>query len=167
MKKLLIVLIVLCGVFTAWGSAFAQCNAGCTPTNFPITPTQANPALCAALVNPTGTVNTTINATGCDVGVYYGPGNKGLVNGANISGATYFGVLVNGAKVDVIDSTITNIGPSSNIFGNVQYRPIGIFYLNGNKFHGNKFHSNMIQGNTITLPTWGKSEIVEKILEPS
>jgi len=162
MKKLLIVLIVLCGVFTAWGSAFPQCSSGCYPTNFPATPTTANPALCAALVNPTGTVNATINATGCDVGVYYGPGNKGFIEGANISGATYFGVLVNGASVSVLDSNISNIGPLSNTFGNIQYRPVGIFYLNGDKPHHHKIQRNKIEGNTITLPTWGKGGIVAK-----
>jgi hypothetical protein len=94
--------------------------------------------------------------------VYYGPGNEGLVEGATITGATYFGVLVNGASVSVLDSIINNIGPSANIFGNIQYRPVGIFYLNGDKPHHHRIQRNKIEGNTITLPTWGKGGIVAK-----
>jgi len=160
MKRLLVVLIVVYGVFTAWGSAFSQGSqcSSCLGTGFPSSPTTENPALTACLVNPTGTVKGTIDASeaGCDVGVYYGPGSKGLVEGATITGATYFGVLVNGAKVNVLDSNISDIGPVTNIFGDIQYRPIGIFYLNGNK------QTYKIQGNTITLPTWGKGGIVAK-----
>jgi parallel beta-helix repeat protein len=73
-----------------------------------------------------GKVTTTLDATGCNIGVYYGPlydstGNTptgtadaGNVTGASISNANYFGVLVNGdvgaVSVNVTGSTINHIG---------------------------------------------------------
>jgi parallel beta-helix repeat protein len=71
--------------------------------------------LTAALVNPVSTVSGTVNATGCDIGVYYdGAGIGGTVKGADISGALYYGVLVNGdagpVSVDVLNSSIHDIG---------------------------------------------------------
>lgn len=169
MKKLLILLMVLCGVFAACGSAFSQCRTPCTSTGFPTSSTPgyqgptANPVLTACVINPTETVSGPIDAAPCDIGVYYGPGNQGLVKGATITGATYFGVLVNGASVSVLDSNINNIGPTANIFGNIQYRPTGIFYLNGDKrTRFWRIRLNEIEGNTITLPLWGKGGIVAK-----
>jgi len=131
--------------------------------------------LTACLVNPAGTVSGTVNATGCDIGVYYSPGKSGSVNGAAISGANYFGVLVNGASVDVVNSTISNVGPAINNFGNVQYRPGGILFLNGancSKGRHDDGHPSDdddghqsacgIYGNTITQPLWGKFGITAK-----
>ena len=69
--------------------------------------------LTARLVNPSGTVGATIDATGCDVGVYFDRGS-GRVDGAEIFGARYFGVLVDGdvnaVSVDVSDSSVHDIG---------------------------------------------------------
>jgi hypothetical protein len=69
--------------------------------------------LTARLVNPAGTVTGTVDATGCEVGVYYGQGT-GLVDGADVFGARYYGVLVDAnvadVAVDVTDSTIHDIG---------------------------------------------------------
>jgi hypothetical protein len=68
--------------------------------------------LTAALINPAGTVSGLLDATGCNIGVYYGPGKSGTVSGANIAGANYYGVVVNAAAVDVTGSTIHDIGES-------------------------------------------------------
>ncbi len=62
-----------------------------------------------------GDVSGTLDATGCQIGVYYSssttPGN---VEGADISGATYYGVFVDGntgdVTVNVTDSSIHGIG---------------------------------------------------------
>jgi hypothetical protein len=51
-----------------------------------------------------------LDATGCNIGVYYGPGTIGSVSGADIFGANYYGVVVNAAPVDVTSSTIHDIG---------------------------------------------------------
>ena len=56
--------------------------------------------LTAAQINP-ATVTGTVNATGCNIGVYYGPGSTGTVTGANISGANYYGVVADGAQVNI------------------------------------------------------------------
>ncbi|MHB1097362.1 MAG: right-handed parallel beta-helix repeat-containing protein [Gemmatimonadaceae bacterium] len=84
----------------------------------------------AALVNPTTTVSGSVNAQGCDIGVYYdnnGPG--GTVKGADISLALRYGVIVNGdngpVAVDVINSSIHDIGDSP-LNGN--QRGVGIYY---------------------------------------
>jgi len=88
------------------------------------------------------------------------------VSGATISGANYFGVLVNGASVDVVNSTISDVGPAIDNFGNVQYRPGGILYLNGANCPAGHGHGAAkpcnIQGNTITQPLWGKFGITAK-----
>lgn len=69
----------------------------------------------AALVNPSEPVTGEVDATGCDVGVYFsGPGTKGLVKNAKIHGAGRYGVFVNGdagdLTVDVLSSSIYDIG---------------------------------------------------------
>ena len=69
--------------------------------------------LTARLVNPAGTVKGKVNATGCSVGVYYDHGT-GKVRGADVFGASYFGVLADGnghtVSVDVTDSLVHDIG---------------------------------------------------------
>ena len=72
-----------------------------------------------------GNVTGDLDATGCDIGVYYGPGTKGSVKKATIKNAKYFGVLNYGGKVDVKDSTISQIGDTP--FNGSQHG-IGILY---------------------------------------
>lgn len=84
--------------------------AGCTPTGF----FRDNINMTAALINPAGTVTGTVNGTGCNVVIYYGPGAGGTIKNANLFGANYFGVLVNGdagaVNVDITNSSIHDIG---------------------------------------------------------
>lgn len=82
----------------------------------------------AALFNPAGTVTGDVNATGCNIGVYYGPGKTGgLVDHANIYGANYYGVVVQQADVDVINSNIHNIG---DVPFNGSQHGVGVYYAN-------------------------------------
>lgn len=53
---------------------------------------------------------TVIDATGCDIGIYYPPGITGSVDQSSIAGASYFGVVNHGAHVDVTSSSVSNIG---------------------------------------------------------
>lgn len=77
-----------------------------------------------------GPVTGTLNATGCDIGVYYGPNTpSGSVNNADIFGATHYGVVNNGGSVDVTSSTIRDIGDAP--FDGMQYG-VGIFYTDAN-----------------------------------
>jgi hypothetical protein len=88
-----------------------KANAGCTETGF----FRDSINMTAALINPTS-VTGVVNATGCNIGVYYGPGSKGIVKNAEIYGANYFGVVANGddgdVTLDVLSSSIHDIGES-------------------------------------------------------
>jgi hypothetical protein len=83
--------------------------ATCSPTGF----FRDSINMKAALINPSGVVSGDIDATGCNIGVYYDNGT-GSVNNANIHGANYFGVVVNGdvnnVSVDVQNTSIHDIG---------------------------------------------------------
>jgi hypothetical protein len=82
-------------------SAAATCNA----TGF----MRDNINLTAALINP-GSVSGDVDATGCNIGVYYAPGAKGQINNANIHGANYYGIVNNGGDVSVQNSAVSDIG---------------------------------------------------------
>jgi len=72
-----------------------------------------------------GDVAGTLDATGCDIGVYYAPGTTGSVKAADISGANYYGVVANAAAVNVTNSSIHDIG--DNPFNGMQ-RGVGVLY---------------------------------------
>jgi hypothetical protein len=73
-----------------------------------------------------GDVTGTLDATGCDIGVYYDPLTlAGDANGGAISRARYFGVVVNGGQHDVLHSSVSNIGDTP--IGGSQ-DGIGIYY---------------------------------------
>jgi len=109
----------------------------CSPTGFT--------GLTAARIG--GSVSGTVNATGCDIGVYYAAGTpKGNVKNAEVYGALYYGVVVNGdngpvSSVDVLNSRIHDIGDSP-LNGN--QRGVGIYYRG---FIGAV--SGKVSGNTI------------------
>ncbi len=57
-----------------------------------------------------GTVTGDIDATGCNIGAYFDSASPGSVSDADIYGANYFGVVVNGGSVDIANSSIHDIG---------------------------------------------------------
>lgn len=84
----------------------------CTPTGY----VRDGINLTAAQINPPK-VTGTIDATGCNIGVYFDatvPRGVGLVTKADIYGANYFGVVANGdlgpVAVDILSSAIHDIG---------------------------------------------------------
>lgn len=91
----------------------------CTPSGFN--------GLTAALVNP-GEVTGVVNASGCDIGVYYNTG-EGKIANAEIFGALYYGVMINGdgsnVAVDVLSSWIHQIG---DLPFNGNQRGVAIYY---------------------------------------
>ena len=103
--------------------------------------------LTAALVNP-GHVSGTVNATGCDVGVYFDTG-RGSVRDAQVYGARSFGVFVNGdaqnVAVDILDSHIFFIGDQPF---NGNQRGVAIYYR---AFFATRKASGRISGNVIEL----------------
>src|SRR6202163_4547060 len=90
------------------GTVTSAAAVTCTPTGF----FRDGINMTAAQIG--GNVSGSLNATGCNVGVYYDNTTSGNVKGATIFGANYFGVLVNGdvgeVSVNVTDSTLHDIG---------------------------------------------------------
>ena len=111
--------------------------AGCTATGF----YRDSMNLTAAQINPTTTVTGTVDATGCNIGVYFSPGTTGSVSGALVENANYFGVVNNGSSVSVTNSAITNIGESPL---NGDQHGVGIYFA----FEGNS--TGTISGNTVS-----------------
>jgi hypothetical protein len=89
--------------------------------------TTSKGTMTAALVDPTSPVTGTVMPTGCDIGVYFGPGTTGSVVDATITGFVEYGVFNDGGTVSVRDSTITMIGNTP--FNGVQYG-IGVYFVN-------------------------------------
>lgn len=85
-------------------TAASAAAASCMPTGF----YRDGINMTAAQIG--GNVTGTLDAGGCNIGVYYGPGSSGNVTGADIFGANYFGVVARGASVNVTNSHVHNIG---------------------------------------------------------
>lgn len=160
MIRRLVALPILALAFTT-GSTLRAASP-CTPTGF----VRNNINLTAALVNP-ATVRGTVNASGCHIGVYFGPGATGEIRHADISGARYFGVVVDGSSgstsVDVLDSTIHAIGDSPL---NGAQRGVGIYYAAfndagtaGGRISGNHLFNYQKGGIVVNGP--GSSVLVE------
>lgn len=95
--------------------------ATCLPTDF----NRDSHFLTAAQIG--GSVSGTLDATGCDIGVYYKTSGSVLA-GAQIFGARYFGVVNNGAAVTVRGAGIHNIGDAP--FNGAQHG-VAIYFTNG------------------------------------
>ncbi len=87
----------------------ASAAIACMPTGF----FRDSINMTAAAINPSGTVSGNVDATSCNIGVYYDHGT-GTVSNANVHGANYFGIVVNGdvnnVSVDIKESKIHDIG---------------------------------------------------------
>jgi hypothetical protein len=95
-----------------------------------------------------GNVTGPLDATGCNIGVYYGPGTSGTVNNADIHGANYYGVVANAAEVNVTNSQIHDIGETP--FNGSQHG-VAVDYTTLNQ-DGNSTGpaaTGMLSGNTI------------------
>src|SRR6266702_1559777 len=96
----------------------------CTPTGF----FRDSINMTAAMINPSS-VTGVVNATGCNIGVYYGPGSRGVIKNAEIYGANYFGVVANGdagdITLDILSSNIHDIGESPH---NGSQHGVGIYW---------------------------------------
>lgn len=110
--------------------AFAPAaEAACTPTGF----VRDSINLTAALINPPGRTSGDVDATGCNIGIYYSSGNRQVRN-ANVHGANYYGIVNNGARVDILDSTISDIGEKP--FNGTQHG-VAIYFAFGSNARGN------------------------------
>jgi len=99
------------------------------------------------------TVSGTLDATGCDIGVYFAkPGS--VTPGAQIFGARYFGVVNDGTSVTVAGASIHDIGNTP--FDGTQHG-VGIYFTDGGSgvIDGNKVWAYQKGGIVVTLPpTW-------------
>jgi len=98
--------------------------AACTPTGF----MRDSIDLTARMINPTGTVSGAVDATGCNIGIYYGPGHTGTVSHANVFGANYFGIVNDGGTVNINHSSVHDIGETplnGSQHGNAIYFAVG------------------------------------------
>jgi len=109
--------------------AVPQASAACAPTGF----VRDGINLTAALINPRGVVSGDVDATGCNIGVYYGTNAYGVVNNASIHSANYYGVVNNGAFVTVENSTIYDIGETPL---NGDQHGVGIYWAFQSNAHG-------------------------------
>jgi hypothetical protein len=128
------VMIATVAVAAVPAATFAA--AACTETGF----SRDGINLTAAQIG--GTVTSELDATGCDIGVY----NPTGVSGADIHGARYYGVVVNGlTNVDVTNSKVREIGDQTVGLDNPMVgmqRGRAITYING--------ASGTISGNQIS-----------------
>ena len=109
-------LIATMAVAAVPASAMAS---ACAPTGF----IRDGIDLTAAQID--GSVTGELDATGCDIAVY----NPTSVTNADVHGARYFGVVVNGeANVNTTNSTVREIG--ENPFNGTQHGR-AILYING------------------------------------
>jgi hypothetical protein len=106
------------------GARQAAADSPCTATGY----VRDGINMTAKVMNPAGTVTGQINATGCNIGVYFGPGHTGTVQDAEVFGANYFGIVSNGGAVDVQHSSVHDIG--EHPFNGSQHG-LGIYYTNG------------------------------------
>jgi hypothetical protein len=123
--------------------ASTSAMADCTPTGF----VRDSINMTAAMINPTSTVSGSVNATGCNIAVYYDTGS-GTVDNANIFGSNYFGVLVNGdaniVAVNITNSSIHDIG--ENPLNGTQHGA-AIYYRS---FFAGGSATGGVSGNTLT-----------------
>jgi hypothetical protein len=115
--------------------------ATCTPTGF----VRDSINMTAARVNPPASVSGDLDASGCNIGVYFS--TSGSVTNAAIHGANYFGVVVNGdvgnVSVDVTNTSVHDIGNTP--FDGTQHG-VAIYY----RAFGSGTATGKIWSNTIT-----------------
>ena len=115
----------------------------CTPTGF-----MRDGINLTAAQDRRDVVTGELDATGCDIAVY----NPTRVTNANIHGARYYGVVVNGGNVNTTNSKVHQIG--ENPFDGTQHGR-AILYINGasGTISGNKvydFQKNGIEVRGVT-----------------
>lgn len=107
MKKIALALLVIASLVsvTFMSTAPAQAAPPCYPTGF----YRDGINLTAKLIDP-AYVTGVVDATTCNIGVYYSPGSNGTIENADIFGANYFGVVNRQGNVTITDSDIHLIG---------------------------------------------------------
>ena len=129
-KKLAVSLVTGIALASALGASPAVAVTMCMPTSF----IRDGMNLTAAVIAD-GDISGQIDATGCNIGIYYGPGTSGTVEGSEVKGANYFGIVVTGedslgnlgtTSVDVTSNSIHDIGEKP--FNGTQHG-VGVYYF--------------------------------------
>jgi len=127
-KKVWFSLIVIAlGASLAFAATPAKAEVTCTETEY----TRDGINLTAAYINPIS-VTSPVDATGCNIGIYYDHNYDGTAELQNIEifGANYFGVLVNGdagnIEVNIKNSSIHNI---RDVTINGAQHGVAIYYI--------------------------------------
>ena len=140
-KKVSFLLMVLS---LAFGMLFTatpvQAEVECTGTGY----NRDGINLTAAYINPPKLEGTEIDATGCNIGVYFDTNvGSAVLDNVEIYGANYFGVMVNGSagpvEVNIKNSSIHHIGED----------PFGEDPFNGAQ-HGVAVYYAGLDGNAVT-----------------
>ncbi len=102
----------------------------------------------AAAVNPGSLSGATVDAGGCQIGVYYSTPGSYTVSGTSITNAQYYGIFVDGitgnVAVNVTGSTISDIGDSP--FDGAQHG-VAVYY---DGYNTSGTVSGTVSGNTIS-----------------
>ncbi len=166
MKRIFYVLAVLIPVAMVVGAlsfSLLRINgtrasaASCTPTGFMRDSINLTAALIVSPISPN--VTGQINANGCNIGVYFGPGITGTVSNAEVFGANYYGVVNNGSNVKITTSRIHDIG--ENPLNGTQHG-YGIYFTEDNPSKGT-ISKNVVwnyQKNGIVLRGVGSSATI-------
>jgi hypothetical protein len=124
--------------------------AACTATGF----VRDSMDLTAAVIANGDISGQRIDATGCNIGIYYGPGTSGTVESSEVFGSNYFGIVVTGedsspnvgtTSVDVTTSNIHNVGEKP--FNGTQHG-VGVYYY---AFSDGASATGAISGNVVSL----------------
>jgi len=116
---------VAAAMLVAVPSALTMATTAGAATCFPTTFNRDNHFLTAAQIG--GTVSGSLDATGCDIGVYFATAGS-VTAGAEIFGARYFGVVNDGTSVTVEGASVHDIG--NRPFDGTQHG-VGIYFTNG------------------------------------
>ncbi len=136
-----VALLLITGVTLAGavGASPAVATTMCTQTGF----FRDNINLTAAVIADGDISGQTIDASAmppmrpmpCNIGIYYGPGTSGTVEGSEVKGANYFGIVVTGedslgnvgtTSVDVTSNNIHDIGENPP---NGAQHGVGVYYF--------------------------------------
>ena len=123
----------------------------CTPTGL----MRDGLNLTAARINED--VSGTVDATGCNIGVYYGDGKSGTVSNADIFGANYYGVVADGAAVNISNSSIHDIGETP--FNGSQHG-VGVLYTTVHQDNSTTSHAATGTLSSSTIARYQKNGVV-------